>query len=310
VGGTVRIRFVAVVIVAVAGAAGAGLATVAQRDDEASGAERGGGLFYATCYVSHRGPDDPIVFPGRPGRSHLHDFLGNNNTDAYSTPQSLRAAGPTSCNRPTDRSAYWVPTLYEGEDRVPVDILQSFALYQTGERDAESIQPFPKNFQMIAGDADSSGPQPVRTVDWRCTKRGESRKRRGAARPSIPTCAPGSELKLQVIFPDCWDGRRLDSADHQSHVAYSIRVPGDTARACPRSHPVLLPVLRLLVKYATRGGPDVRLSAGDVNAAHADFVNAWDQDLLERLVRDCLNADKYCGNKDAPRDERDSANSS
>jgi hypothetical protein len=30
-----------------------------------------------------------------------------------------------------------------------------------------------------------------------------------------------SLLQLDVIFPDCWDGRHLDSPDHKSHMAYS-----------------------------------------------------------------------------------------
>lgn len=28
-------------------------------------------------------------------------------------------------------------------------------------------------------------------------------------------------LELHVTFPDCWDGVRLDSPDHRSHMAYS-----------------------------------------------------------------------------------------
>ena len=32
-------------------------------------------------------------------------------------------------------------------------------------------------------------------------------------------------LELHVLFPDCWDGKRLDSPDHQSHMAYSRAYP-------------------------------------------------------------------------------------
>ena len=44
------------------------------------------------------------------------------------------------------------------------------------------------------------------------------------------------------------------------------------------------------------GAPDgLKLASGGVHGVHADFVNAWDQDTLEREVRACLNGGKVCG---------------
>ena len=34
------------------------------------------------CRASHAAADDPIVFPGRPGAAHLHEFFGNQTTNA------------------------------------------------------------------------------------------------------------------------------------------------------------------------------------------------------------------------------------
>ena len=48
--------------------------------------------FVVTCTFSHRLADDPIVFPGQPGMSHLHDFFGANTTNAFSTYDSLRSS--------------------------------------------------------------------------------------------------------------------------------------------------------------------------------------------------------------------------
>ena len=45
-----------------------------------------------------------------PGKSHDHTFVGNTSTDASSTLASLQAAG-TTCQRPSDKAAYWMPTL-------------------------------------------------------------------------------------------------------------------------------------------------------------------------------------------------------
>src|SRR2546423_3174010 len=47
------------------------------------------GSFRTVCKYSHMAPDDPIVFPGQSGASHLHVFWGNSLTDANSTAQSL-----------------------------------------------------------------------------------------------------------------------------------------------------------------------------------------------------------------------------
>src|SRR5438034_2889321 len=41
--------------------------------------------FVSGCRFSHRNTDDPIVFPGQPGKSHDHTFIGNDSTDAFST---------------------------------------------------------------------------------------------------------------------------------------------------------------------------------------------------------------------------------
>ena len=50
------------------------------------------GRFLAVCGYSHSRPDDPIARPGQPGRSHVHDFLGNTTTNAFSTYGSMTGA--------------------------------------------------------------------------------------------------------------------------------------------------------------------------------------------------------------------------
>ena len=48
-------------------------------------AHAAGQTFFTDCLPSHRAPDDPIVYPKQPGASHLHDFFGNETTNAFST---------------------------------------------------------------------------------------------------------------------------------------------------------------------------------------------------------------------------------
>ncbi|HVL53372.1 MAG TPA: DUF1996 domain-containing protein [Vitreimonas sp.] len=109
-------------------------------------------------------------------------------------------------------------------------------------------------------------------------------------RPEPPTCPRTAPLGVRVAFPDCWDGERLDSDDHRSHLARS------RDGRCPGSHPVLLAQLVFEVHYARSGPPDgLELASGGVHGLHADFMNAWDQERLEREVRVCLHGRRVCG---------------
>jgi hypothetical protein len=254
------------------------------------------GAFHADCEFSHRLPDDPIVAPGAPGGSHSHDFFGSRDTNANSTVRSIHEAETTcvrtdSADPASDRSAYWVPTLYD--DGVPVAASLLGAYYTTALREPASIQPFPPGLMVIAGFS-AGGPSEVNGERvWAYFCRGETVAPGGGA--VAPTCAtPG--LELAIRFPDCSDGRR-DSLDHKSHMAYAQRV--GEQRVCPASHPTAVPRLQVVLRYATAGGPGVRLASGGANTAHADFVNAW-TGAFAGLVSRCLVADRYCGGGDNP----------
>lgn len=265
------------------------------------GADRG--AFHADCAPAHAGPIDPIVQFGRPGMSHLHQFFGNRSTDARTTPSLLRKRESTTCVRddelrggvaPADSSAYWAPALYVGGTNVAPTELGAY--YSAGPRRFKSIRPFPANLRMIAGDASGRTSPEIngqRAYLWRCG--GETVEQ--PAGYGVPTCAT-PDLRLDISFPDCWDGRRVDSRDHKSHMAYSQKM--GRAWECPPSHPVLVPRLKIQIRYPTRGGPRVKLSAGPARVAHADFMNGWDRGELRKLVRRCLNADRYCGGTDRP----------
>jgi Domain of unknown function (DUF1996) len=258
--------------------------------------------FLAHCGVSRFGRDDPIVYPGQPGRSHHHTFFGSRAINAHATPASLRAAS-TTCGRKSETAAYWVPTLFRNGRRVtPVRATAYYTL-----RRFSGVRPYPASLKMIAGDADVRRPQPLGVVWWSCGP--FSNVRRSSSVP--PRCPPRSgpmgarlvfrtagrtrnpepSLQLHVRFPDCWDGRRLDSPDHKAHMAYQ------SAGECPGSHPVRVPSLILIVVYPIRAGDGVALASGGQYSGHADFINAWDQKELSRIVTDCSQARPRCARK-------------
>jgi hypothetical protein len=64
-----------------------GVATDADRiDDRAAGRLRRHRRVRTACQFSHMAFDDPIVYPGQPGKSHLHVFFGNTGTNATRPP--------------------------------------------------------------------------------------------------------------------------------------------------------------------------------------------------------------------------------
>ena len=67
-----------------------------------SGRDLRGVNFIESCRFSHRAPDDPIVFPGKPGASHDHTFVGNRTTNALRRTARF-APGATTCSARTTR---------------------------------------------------------------------------------------------------------------------------------------------------------------------------------------------------------------
>lgn len=55
------------------------------------------GAFRLICTAGQISFDDPIVYPGQPGKSHLHQFFGNDGANAFSDYSSLRTTGNSSC---------------------------------------------------------------------------------------------------------------------------------------------------------------------------------------------------------------------
>ena len=95
---------------------------------------------------------------------------------------------------------------------------------------------------------------------------------------------------FRVRFPECWNGVDLDSIDHSSHVARMTK-----QGVCPSTHPVNVPRASMTVVFNSQGGDGFTLSSGTALTGHMDFINSWDQAVLEGLVERCLRAGLECG---------------
>jgi Domain of unknown function (DUF1996) len=264
-----------------------------------------GGNFFSNCRFSHGSADDPIVYPRLPGRSHRHTFFGNTSTNAFSTLASLRRAG-TTCKVRADRAAYWVPTLYQNGREVRPSKAQLYYIVRGYDR----MRAFPAGLRVVAGNSGAAGPQRTRVTYWACggqaaqtapsrtlprvcgVIQGHGLGVPRGSKPRVVRWRTKTHLELHVTFPDCWDGKHLDSLDHRSHMAYSRQY------RCPPSHPVKVPLIRLTIGYPIARGAGVSLASGGQYSGHADFFNAWRQGQLTRLVNTCLNALRHCARGD------------
>jgi hypothetical protein len=238
--------------------------------------------FFVTCTESHVSHDDPIVFPGQPGAAHRHEFFGAASADASSTTASLEASR-TTCAHRDDTAAYWVPTLEVRGVRL-VGTLRAY--YQRAGKPRAAAPP--RGLRIVAGDPHAMEVQPRTVTTWTCVGAGRTDQF-----SDVPACRRGERLGAWVKFPDCWNGRTLDSADHRSHLAYAVR------GRCPATHPVAIMRLALLVTWPARpaGAAAIRLGGDHMDAMgmHGDFWNSWHQRALRQLRWDCIELAAPCG---------------
>ncbi|RKR91105.1 uncharacterized protein DUF1996 [Micromonospora pisi] len=254
--------------------------------------------FRADCQYSHSLPDDPIVAPGLPGASHMHSFVGNKAVDANTVAEDLTKFTATSCKPVQDHSAYWVPTLYDNATGKPVETTGFRVYYRSHMSNSTGQMPMPNGLRMITGDAKKKKPTPRgATGQFYCAFYGPG-DLDGIARSTNgnwPICGGDATLHFMMQFPDCWDGKHLDSPNHKDHVAYGA---GNT---CPRSHPVKIPAITFDIRYGAKGTPAGYYLSSDkegksASSMHGDAFVMWDVDTMNKRTKNCVLQRRTCDN--------------
>lgn len=265
------------------------------------------GAFRFICGPGQVLADDPIVFPGQPGRSHLHQFYGNTSANAFSTYESLRKGGKSTCMSPLNRSAYWMPAMLDGKGQVvrPDYVSIYYKRFPESsplcsERSMTCVR-VPRGLRYIMGrNMLNLSKPPTGNFHFRCESKSDNEKTLGAA---LKNCAPGKHLMAIVDAPMCWDGEHADSPDHQSHMAYQY----DTHKGypkCPATHPYRIPTFTLSAAYLVAAGDNPGLwgfssdamAPGEPAGAtfHADWFGAWDDSVMAMWTENCINKRLNC----------------
>jgi hypothetical protein len=247
------------------------------------------GAFRVNCDYSHMNFDDAIVYPGQQGKSHLHTYFGNTGANFASTSESIRTTGNSTCNGGImNRSAYWVPAMIDTANGAPLRPEHALLYYKHS-----TVEKFPTGLRMISGSMlrNTSVANSYERHQWfECNEVYDGHK------DNIPAC--NGRVTMGVAFPECWNGKDLDSTDHKSHMAYS------TNGVCPATHPRKLPTLWIIVHYITNGSNTAnwRLSSdmyakSGLNSgysAHADVITGWDESFEQKWADNCINKKLDC----------------
>ncbi|MFD5624389.1 DUF1996 domain-containing protein [Streptomyces yangpuensis] len=250
----------------------------------------------------HFNPDNVIVAPGvSNGAHHMHDYVGNVSTDAFSTNDSLARAGTTCGNG--DQSTYYWPVLRlrdgkaerdakapgGGQDGNVGTILQpkqvtiDFKGSPTGK-----VTAMPRFLRIITGDAKAfSNGNANANASWSCTGF-EDRQ----LKDKYPICPKGSDVVRTFTFQSCWDGRNADSANHRTHVAFA-----DNNGRCKNGFKAIPQLVQRIV-YGVSPGSRFAVDSFPEQlhkpvTDHGDFINVMSNGLMNQAVN-CINEGRRC----------------
>ncbi|OCF34157.1 hypothetical protein I316_04107 [Kwoniella heveanensis BCC8398] len=247
-------------------------------------------------FVVQHGPSlitgrlDPVVSPGGVS-SHVHAIIGTSSFQPTYTYENSMAGRCTTANVAVDKSSYWAPNLYrkrsDGKfDLVKMNRANTYYLVRRGSQ-TETINEFPPGFRMLAGNPNrityNASDYTNTAISYVCLGRS------GAPETgAFPTQSCPQDLRAQVYFPSCWDGKNL-WLPNSAHVAYPTSQGYNSGGPCPTTHPKRLFSVfyefHFTDSYDYTPGARVWANGDDTGyALHADFTFGWPKGFLSQVI--------------------------
>ncbi|WP_229857198.1 DUF1996 domain-containing protein, partial [Streptomyces anandii] len=273
------------------------------------------GSFTTRCGVNankNHNTDNVIVAPGvTNGAHHLHDYVGNQKVDAFSSNQTFLQGG-TSCQNKNDLSAYYWPVVRVqdgtqdfdqnadgggkegnvGKILTPVQAQIKYVGSPTSK-----VVAMPQFLRIITGDAKTTTNGLANAnAHWSCT----GFENKVQLTTQYPICPQGSNVVRTFAFQSCWDGQNIDSANHRTHVAFADAngncqngfkaIPQLTMRLVYKINPPTIQNGVVKNAYAVDGFPEqLHKPATD----HDDFISVTTGGLANKIAN-CINNGQRC----------------
>lgn len=272
------------------------------------------GAFRFICSAGQLSYDDPIVYPGQPGKSHLHQWYGNLSANASSTYESLRTTGDSTCTSKLNRSAYWMPAMENDKGQVIRPDYVSIYYKRRVKTDplcakiGKACVDLPNGLRFIFGyNMLNMTDKPTGGGYFNCQGTGAIPGHYKTLVEAQTKCPVPSQIGAIISAPECWDGKNLDSADHRSHVAYSAYI-GQAYAQCPATHPFVIPTFTLGAWFSQGAVAEPWHLSSDVmpdgtvmtagTTFHADYFEAWEPTVRQMWHDNCVNKLLNCSGGD------------
>ncbi|MFL4950881.1 DUF1996 domain-containing protein [Streptomyces sp. MMS24-I31] len=273
------------------------------------------GVFITRCGVNankNHNTDNVIVAPGvTNGAHHLHDYVGNQKVNAFSSNQTFLQGG-TSCQNKNDLSAYYWPVVRVqdgtqdfdqnadgggkegnvGKILTPVQAQIKYVGSPTSK-----VVAMPQFLRIITGDAKTTTNGLANAnAHWSCT----GFENKVQLTTQYPICPQGSNVVRTFAFQSCWDGQNIDSANHRTHVAFADAngncqngfkaIPQLTMRLVYQVTPPTVQNGVVKNAFAVDGFPEqLHKPATD----HDDFISVTTGGLANKIAN-CINNGQRC----------------